>query len=629
MKNGNKKTEGKNNSRRSEQQEVGHDVSQICSRSTSNHEDGEIEKGTTLRRALGLTATIETGQSSSTVPSILVPYPFPECCLKEESESTRTIADDPNSLLKLTKHVFNKLSKNKTAQWNPTPIQLQSWPILKSNSSMTTSSAAGTTDLNLVAIATTGSGKTLSYAIPMIDSCSMVQGKKSRRYVHGLVLVPTRELALQVSKVLKMVANSANKLSKQTDKIVALPIYGGVDREEQIDSLSTNSQYVLAATPLRLIDILGIGDTDANGNESVPNQRMQSLFESTRYLVIDEADTMAVKTDMSQQIQSLVTFLRQKCTRMHRQCLFSATLPRRAIAKCNDWIPLPRVTVKVDTLTVGKSVAKDTVNDVSTTTGGVSSTNQKVDRVVYHQGLLDASTIPAHITQTLHVCSNDQKMKNLIITIQQIRNGEKKGGNGRRKGLLIIFFGRIKTLQYVYGLLQKERIQGVPFHSQMNQKKRETQLNLFRSGKCPILLSTDVVARGIHIKNVEYIINYDFPESIEQYVHRCGRAGRSKISGRVGDRQKEKSPNATVYSFFNREHAPMANDVIDLLRSCNAWIDPNLIALVPGGIKEGDSESKRKRQECDKNKTDEADTIDSNVVNMKKKKPDINNMLVM
>lgn len=68
----------------------------------------------------------------------------------------------------------------------------------------------------------------------------------------------------------------------------------------------------------------------------------------------------------------------------------------------------------------------------------------------------------------------------------------------------------------VYGLLQKERIQGVPFHSQMNQKKRETQLNLFRSGKCPILLSTDVVARGIHIKNVEYIINYDFPESIEQ-----------------------------------------------------------------------------------------------------------------
>lgn len=70
--------------------------------------------------------------------------------------------------------------------------------------------------------------------------------------------------------------------------------------------------------------------------------------------------------------------------------------------------------------------------------------------------------------------------------------------------------------QDVHGLLQKEQIQGVALHSQMNQQKREAQLNLFRSGKCPILLATDVAARGIHIKNVEYVINYDFPGSLEQ-----------------------------------------------------------------------------------------------------------------
>jgi superfamily II DNA/RNA helicase len=68
----------------------------------------------------------------------------------------------------------------------------------------------------------------------------------------------------------------------------------------------------------------------------------------------------------------------------------------------------------------------------------------------------------------------------------------------------------------VHGLLQKEQIQGVALHSQMNQQKREAQLNIFRSGKCPILLATDVAARGIHVKNVEYVINYDFPGSLEQ-----------------------------------------------------------------------------------------------------------------
>ena len=98
----------------------------------------------------------------------------------------------------------------------------------------------------------------------------------------------------------------------------------------------------------------------------------------------------------------------------------------------------------------------------------------------------------------------------------------------------------------------------------------------------------------------------------QQYVHRCGRAGRSKVSGRVGDVKTEKTAIATVYSFFHRELAPMANDMVDLLRSCNAWVDPNLIALVPvpGGIKKGDGEFKRKRRKRDKkNKSDGPDTM--------------------
>ena len=133
-----------------------------------------------------------------------------------------------------------------------------------------------------------------------------------------------------------------------------------------------------------------------------------------------------------------------------------------------------------------------------------------------HQGPLDMSTIPAHIVQTLHVCATHKKPKKLCHTIKKIRTDEQEGGNKRRKGLIIVFFARIKTLQYIHQLLLKEGIQCVPFHSQMMQKQREMQLNFFRSGKTPILLATDIAARGLHCNNVEYIINYDFPGSLDQ-----------------------------------------------------------------------------------------------------------------
>ena len=80
------------------------------------------------------------------------------------------------------------------------------------------------------------------------------------------------------------------------------------------------------------------------------------------------------------------------------------------------------------------------------------------------------------------------------------------------------------------------------------------------------MLATDVAARGFHISNIRTSINYDMPSSLGEYVHRCGRAGRDKTP-------------ATVYSFFKREMKGMAPDLIDLLKSSGAWIDPNLLEL--------------------------------------------------
>lgn len=92
----------------------------------------------------------------------------------------------------------------------------------------------------------------------------------------------------------------------------------------------------------------------------------------------------------------------------------------------------------------------------------------------------------------------------------------------------------------------------------------------------------------------------------------------------MGDNKKEETSNATVYSFFHRELAQMANDVVDLLRSCKAWVDPNLIALVPGGAKQGDGESKRKKRKSNKMKDSEPDAVEKSTSNPKKTKTSSN-----
>jgi len=460
-----------------------------------------------LSTTQGITVKLESLKGSEQS----IPDPLDEKCLETH---TKEKEGAPPLLLTLAKHVFHKLSQKEKTKWSPTPIQLQTWPILNQG-------------LNLMAMATTGSGKTLSYAIPMVHSCMGRGSAGDRPSVHGLVLVPTRELAIQVFKVLKVVCKSGNKLSGRND-IVPLSIYGGVDKEEQIESLLKRrdgiaSKFLISTTPMRMIDILGI---NIGNEERSPNERVRALIERTKYFVIDEADRLGSQFDLTQQTQAILDFVKMKSSCLDQFCLFSATLPQKALSQCNEWVNLPRVTVKVNTVRVGVKLPDgDTAKEGKETDLAVDTekaqdgSEGKEERAAKRRGPLDLSTIPAHITQTLHVCSNHKKPKKLCATIKKVRDDEKKEGSRRRKGLIIIFFGRIKTLQYMHKLLLKEGVQGVPFHSQMNQQKREEQLNLFRCGKTPILLATDIAARGLHCNNVEYIINYDFPGSLEQVSH--------------------------------------------------------------------------------------------------------------
>ncbi len=147
----------------------------------------------------------------------------------------------------------------------------------------------------------------------------------------------------------------------------------------------------------------------------------------------------------------------------------------------------------------------------------------------------------------------------------------------------LIFFGKIKTLNIISQLLQKEGVKHVQFHGQLRQESREKNLLDFKAGKATIMLATDVAARGLHVKRLAYVVNYDFPPSLEQYVHRCGRAGR----GGGEDGRDELDPTtkkvvktACVYSFFTRNMKALAPDILTMLNAGGEYIDPNLIELV-------------------------------------------------
>lgn len=127
-------------------------------------------------------------------------------------------------------------------------------------------------------------------------------------------------------------------------------------------------------------------------------------------------------------------------------------------------------------------------------------------------------------------------------------------------------FSRCVASRQAHITITSCRLQVESIHGQLRQNVREKALNDFKAGKIHTLCATDVAARGIHIKKLQHVINYDFPTNIDQYCHRVGRTGRQGEEG-------------CSYSLITRNMAPMVGDLVDLLRSCGQEVEPNLEQL--------------------------------------------------
>jgi len=303
---------------------------------------------------------------------------------------------------------------------------------------------------DLIAIAQTGTGKTASFVLPMIDI--LAHGRSRARMPRSLILEPTRELAAQV-------AENFEKYGKYHKLTMALLI-GGVNMGEQVAALEKGVD-VLIATPGRLMDLFGRG---------------KILLTGCSLLVIDEADRML---DMG-----FIPDIEEICTKLpatRQTLLFSATMPAPIKKLADRFLSNPK---QIEVERTGSTSLLIEQALVATTSRGKRAT------------LRD------------------------LLKADDVRTA-------------IIFANRKTTVRELAQSLQKDGFRASEIHGDMDQSSRIRELERFKSGDINILVASDVAARGLDIKGVSHVINYDAPWHPDDYVHRIGRTGRAGATGKA------------------------------------------------------------------------------------------------
>ena len=314
---------------------------------------------------------------------------------------------------------------------SPTPIQEQAIPWLQEGR-------------DVVGQAQTGSGKTLAFGIPLVEGCS-----RSTEGVQGLVLVPTRELAIQVASVLDDVAEH---------RVSVTLLYGGRASGGEKRTLQKGVQIVVG-TPGRTLDHLRQG-----------NLRLGSV----RMLVLDEADEM-LDRGFTHDVEAILAETPSK----RQTALFSATLP--------DW---------------------------------VAKTSKKHLRDPKTVSVISAASDAPKIEHLIYKIEKAAKMQALRTLLDD------------RGDAPMLVFGRTK-----HGVkkLAKQLVESgypvVALQGNLSQNAREKAMEDFRSGAAPVLVATNVAARGLDIEGIAQVVNFDLPDSPLLFTHRVGRTGRMGKSG--------------------------------------------------------------------------------------------------
>jgi len=311
----------------------------------------------------------------------------------------------------------------------PTPIQHKAIPVALEGK-------------DIIGVAQTGTGKTLAFAVPIIQRLSANKGR-------ALILLPTRELAIQVESVFYKVGGLFG--------LRTAVLIGGSPMGRQIRDLRGNP-HVILATPGRIIDHLK--------NRNVP-------IHDVCVLVLDEADRM-LDMGFAPQIRQILSAVPKERQTM----LFSATMPDDIVKIAMAHMRLP---IRVEVARSGSTV-------------------ERVD-------------------QEMYIVKPDQKTRLLEALL------------GRHPGTALIFTRTKYGAKKLCKAVQRIGHSSAEIHSNRSLNQRREALQGFQTGRYRILVATDIAARGIDVKDIGMVINYDIPEFAEDYVHRIGRTGRAGKAG--------------------------------------------------------------------------------------------------
>ncbi len=320
---------------------------------------------------------------------------------------------------------------------NPTPIQEQAIPYVLMGR-------------DVLGIAQTGTGKTASFTLPMIDI--LAAGRAKARMPRSLILAPTRELAAQV-------AENFEKYGKYQKLNMALLI-GGESMGDQIGVLDRGVD-VLIATPGRMLDMF---------------ERGRVLLNDVKVLVIDEADRM-LDMGFIPDVERIVGLL----PKIRQTLFFSATMPPEVKRLADAFLMNPKEVSVAPPASPAESV-----------------------------------------TQNLIIVDEIDKRETLrhLIRSENVKNA-------------LIFCNRKRDVDVLYRSLLKHEMSAARLHGDMAQSSRMETLDQFKAGEATLLVCSDVAARGLDIKELSHVFNFDVPIHAEDYVHRIGRTGRAGREGRA------------------------------------------------------------------------------------------------
>lgn len=319
---------------------------------------------------------------------------------------------------------------------NATPIQELAIPIILNNK-------------DLIACAQTGTGKTAAFVLPILHKLT---GKLDTS-INTLILVPTRELALQIDQEIQGLSYFVS--------VGSIPIYGGGDGKnwsEQKQTLSEGTD-IIVATPGKLLSHLKMGYVN---------------FSQLEHLVLDEADKM-LDMGFSDDLMQIISFLPKE----RQTLLFSATMPTKI-----------------------KQFAERILKEPEEIALSISKPAAGVSQFVY--------------------LAYDQQKNALLKHILEARPDYSS---------IIIFTSSKSKIYEITQALRKNGFKSKGVSSNLDQEEREEVLRGFRSKRTRILVATDVMSRGIDIKEINMVINYDCPRDAEDYVHRIGRTARANTKG--------------------------------------------------------------------------------------------------